>query len=417
MKVVIVISGLKGVFYASLEIARRLSLKGTEVVFASSTDLGDRLQPYPFDFQKLPEMGIPKSFGVDFHLPFLQAIDDLKADTYLIDLECPIYVMACIALDQKVLILNHFLPIPTYSDLPIPNRAIIPGEGFSGLGPMVRLSWWSSRSKHWIKAWLQRLKQKSTDRRSLLIQLGKAMGLQTQEFLFSRTLLPGPYLYFSKIPMLHITASELDFEHKLRPTEYYVGPMIFKDRLDPVDSKTVGEIDKVILNAKNRNKKIIYCALSSLKAIEQTFLSKLVEVFRYEEEIQVIVGLGNKSQPPEGSLPENMRFFSWVPMQQILPFADCALISAGFHTIHECISYEVPMLAFSLGTTDQNGFLARIKSKKIGIPISMRSTPQAINMKMHVLLQSIEIKESLRQMKVNFRKYQEQEILEKLLLD
>lgn len=85
--------------------------------------------------------------------------------------------------------------------------------------------------------------------------------------------------------------------------------MIFKDRLDPVDSKTVGEIDKVILNAKNRNKKIIYCALSSLKAIEQTFLSKLVEVFRYEEEIQVIVGLGNKSQPPEGSLPENMRFF------------------------------------------------------------------------------------------------------------
>lgn len=61
--------------------------------------------------------------------------------------------------------------------------------------------------------------------------------------------------------------------------------------------------------------------------------------------------------------------------------------------------------------------MARIKSKKIGIPISMRSTPQAINRKMHVLLQSVEIKESLRQMKVNFRKYQEQEILEKLLLD
>lgn len=416
MRAVIIISGLRGVFHASLEIARRLGIKGFTVELASSSDLHGRLDGYPYSFVQLPETNIPESFQQDFHLKFLEAIDQLEGDLFIVDLECPVYILTCLAAAKKVLILNHFLPIPTFADCPIPNLDTSPGEGSLGNTIGVKASWLESRAKLLVKANLERIKKGFKDRRSLLILLGDSMGLKAKDYLYSRTLLPGPYLYFSKVPMLHITAEELDFRHRLRANEHYVGPMILLGRVEASIASGQSEIDVITSKARSAGKKLIYCSFSSYRAVSGTFLQKLVQSFSQEQDWELVVGLGEKSQKPSGEIPENVHFFKWVPALKILPHADCALITAGFHVIHECIHFEVPMLSYSLGITDQNGFQARIRSKKLGLTGKMEiDSAEDISLKVKTLLSNKDIKISLQKMKANFAKYQDEQILEKLI--
>lgn len=418
MKVVIIISGLRGVFHASLEIARRLEKKGAEVILGSPTDIRDWINPYSYSFQLLPSMHIPKDFDAEFHLKYLDAIGKVDADIFIVDLECPVYTLACLAKNKRTFVLNHFLPIPTFGDAPIPNRIVTPGEGFMGTNIGWNPSWVLSRSKFWVRAIQDQLKNRGKDKRSLLVKLGRAMGLNEKEYLYSKSLLPGPFLLFSKVPLLHITASQMDFSHRLRTNEKYVGPMIFLERADSIDSEMNSRIDRIISKAKVKGKKLIYCSLSSYKAVDESFLKKLVLMISEKKDWELVVGLGSKSKNPEGVKAENIHFFPWVPSWKILPEADCAIITAGFHTIHECINFEVPMLSFSLGITDQNGFQARIKSKKLGLTGDVINDSQSeIASKLTQLLSDEEIRLSLKKMKSDFEEYVDGEVLEKVVLN
>jgi len=417
MKAIIVLPELRGVFHASLEIANRLSKQEYEVVYCSSSDLSQWLNFYPYSFVRLPSMAIPKSFGLEFHLKFTKAIQELNGDLFIVDLECPVYTLACLALRKKTFILNQFLPIPTFADAPVPNRELSPGEGFLGTPLMVKASWLKSRTILWMKAMLERTKYGFKDRRSLLIQLGKSLGLKQEDYLYSRTLLPGPFFFFSNVPILYITGKELDFVHKLQPNEHYVGPMVFLDRVGGLRSDDEEMLDRIILKAKMDGKKLIYCSLSSYRAVSDSFLQKLINAFSKERNWEVLIGLGSKSKKPASEIAENIHFFKWIPALKVLPNADCALVTAGFHTIHECIYFQVPMLTFSLGVTDQNGFQARIKSKKLGLTgVIQTDSSEDIAEKVRRLLNDQEIKQSLSMMKSDFAYYEREQIFENLVL-
>lgn len=417
MKIALIISGLRGLFYASLEVAKRLNDRGCEVVFASTSDLEERLKPYGYDFVRLPSMHLPRVLTEDFHLQFQDAINSLNADSYIIDTECPVYVIAAKSLKKETFILNHFLPIPTRPDLPIPNLDIIPGEGFYGNQVMVPLSWMKKRLSHFGRATLDKIKNKGADRRSLLIRLARKMGLRKKDYLFSKTLLPGPYLYFADVPMLHITAEDLDFSHGLRQEEHYVGPMVFLDRKDSSNKEDEDQLEGIIKETKSSEKKLVYCALSSLKAVQESFVSTLIEGLKDTPNLQVIIGLGGKTKRPENEIPENFHFFNWVNPLKVLPHADAAIITAGFHTIHECLYFKVPVLSFSFSTTDQNGFQARIRAKKLGINGDFQSeTPESLKHKVDELLNSNEFEAPLKLMSVHIKAYKKNQVLENLVL-
>ncbi|MEN2281528.1 hypothetical protein AAGF08_05265 [Algoriphagus sp. SE2] len=417
MKAIIILPELRGVFHASLEIANRLSKKGYEIVYCSSSDLSEWLDVYPYSFIRLPSKVIPKSFEADFHIKYQEAIRELDGDLFIVDLECPVYILTCISLGKKLFILNQFLPIPTFADAPIPNTDISPGESFlSQLN--IKISWLVSRNKLRAKAILERVKNKFQDRRSLLIKLGKAMGLKERDYLLSRTVLPGPFFFFSKVPILYITSREMDFVHKLRKNEYYVGPMIYLDRADGTPKEDVIAIESIIKKAKRENKKLIYCSLSSYRAVNTIFLSKLVEAFSNKKNWEILIGLGSKSKKPSGVTAENIHFFKWIPALKVLPEADCALVTAGFHTIHECIHFQVPMLTFSLRVTDQNGFQARVKTKKLGLTGDIQNdTSESISQKVQLLLVDQEIKQALTKMKSDFDRYEKEQVFEKIVLN
>ncbi|MDN3202875.1 glycosyltransferase [Algoriphagus sediminis] len=417
MKIVIIITGLRGLFYASLEMARRLQIHGHEIVFASSMDLSERLNPYDYEFIRLPSMRLNPKSDSGYERVYKNAIQNLAVNTLIVDIECPVYAISAVSLGKDVFILNHFLPIPTRPDAPFPNQNISPGEGLKGSKWMLSIGYGIKRLKHFVKAQRARFQEKGLDRRSLLINLAEDLGLKKDEFLYSRSIFPGPYLYFSKLPILHITAAELDFQHYLRPEEDYVGPMVFLERKNdeyPEDSKRLQElIDKI----SSLNRPLVYCALSSLKAVEKDFLEKIINAYK-SEALEVVVGLGGKSEIPVIEIPENIHFFKWVDAQVILPHTDVAVITAGFHTIHECIYFEVPMISFSFSTTDQNGFQARIRSKKLGLNGDFtKETPDSLKRKTYFLIESKEHNISLAKMKKQLNSYVENKIFEKLIGD
>lgn len=75
------------------------------------------------------------------------------------------------------------------------------------------------------------------------------------------------------------------------------------------------------------------------------------------------------------------------------------------------------MLTFSLGNTDQNGFQARIKSKKLGLAGDVETdSSEDISRKVRVLLDDQDIKLSLRKMKSGFDIYEKEKVFEKLEL-
>lgn len=414
MKAAILISGLRGLFYASLEMARRLKAAGNEVIFASSADLDEQLRPYGYSFTKLPPMKIDESPKEGYEKIFRDAVKELESDTYIIDIECPVYIITAFSLKKRIFILNHFLPLPTKADAPIPNLNISPGEGFWGSTWMIPLGYRLKRLKHYVKSEREKFRQKGKDRRSLLINLASDFGMSKSEYLFSRSISPGPYLYFSNIPILHITAQKLDFQHYLRPQEYYVGPMVFLDRKDNLSGDSSQNLKNLILQIKESGKPMIYCALSSLKAVREDFINKVIDAYN-DQDVEVIVGLGRQSEIPKRSIPNNIHFFKWVEAQLVLPYADLAVITAGFHTIHECLYFEVPMISFSFSTTDQNGFQARIRTKKLGLNGDFeKETPDSLLQKTTYLLQSGEHKAALKKMKEHLNDYLDKQTFEKL---
>ena len=395
--------------------ARRLEAHGMKVMFASSSELTERFKPYNYPFTKLPTMRIDYDPEPGYELVYKEALQSLDADTFIIDTECPVYIITGIAIDKRVFILNHFLPLPTRPDSPIPNLDIAPGEGIQGSTWVIPLGYGVKRLKHFLKALREKRRAKGKDRRSLLINLASHLGLKKSDYLYSRSISPGPYLYFSNLPILHITAEELDFKHYLRPLENYVGPMVFLDRKGDAYPGDQEKLLDLIQRTKSLNKPLIYCALSSLKAVENSFIEKILDAYEGEK-LEVVVGLGEQSEIPLRAIPENIHFFEWVDAQIILPHADVAVITAGFHTIHECLYFEVPMISFSFSTTDQNGFQARIRSKKIGLNGDFVSeTAESLRSKTHQLLESEEHKLALAKMKKSLEKYVQDMTFEKLI--
>lgn len=413
MKVVIIISGLRGLFHASQELARRIHVMGHQVIICSPKNLSPwSRQQNEIPLVQLPSMALTDDQKSDGQ-KFVKVIEDLDGDLFLCDIETPVYILGCLYHRKKVLILNHFLPIPSYCDIPVPLIDKIPGTNFLGVLDSM-YSWWYWRLKFVARAVLERIKMGGKDQRSKLINLGTSLGLKKNRFLESRTMLPGPFITFKDIPLLHIMAQELDFEHKLRPNEHYVGPMVFMGNSVLDDHEEQHRLKSIVEEAQLQQHKIVYCALSSLKAVDKNFLMKVIGAFAEEPDIVVIIGMGGVSSKPDlNTNPKNVHFFDWVPSTYILEKSSCAIIMAGFHTINECIFFEVPMLTFSLKTTDQEGFLARIRDKNIGLTGHLQNvTAEEINMSVKSLLNDKSIKMSIQNLKKASDDYKENNVME-----
>ncbi|PHN08609.1 nucleotide disphospho-sugar-binding domain-containing protein [Flavilitoribacter nigricans] len=440
-RIVCITTGLSGILHASFELVARLKASGHELTYACPRDVREKVVAQGIPYIQLPEIRLdtepasPKFRGPlrkparwwhkvrnagdrrqqaaeGMSMEAIQAaIRSLPAELLIIDVELHEYIFAAYANQKRFVLLSQWFSLWESRDLPYLLHDIIPGEGFRGRSDYIAFSWWRVRlQRHWMfakKKWMSL----GTDRRSMLLQWADKLGFPRD--LIRENYWPGPFSY-RQLPVMSMTAWEMEFPHEKRQQLYYVGPMVFTDRRDiGVDQEEERRLARVLA----RPGRLIYCSVSSLKAGDRQFLTKVCAAAAMEPEWNLILGLGGRLNPEElGRLPDNVHAFGWVPQLRVLARADCSINHGGIHTINECIHFCVPMLVYSGKRSDQNGCAARVAYHEMGlIGDKDQDSPEAIHRKIRRVLSEDRYRRRMRELHESYLAYKAEGRLEKVV--
>ncbi|MFH2138165.1 MAG: nucleotide disphospho-sugar-binding domain-containing protein [Candidatus Omnitrophota bacterium] len=117
----------------------------------------------------------------------------------------------------------------------------------------------------------------------------------------------------------------------------YVGPLIFKREKEK--NKGWGSFVK-------GNKPLIYITIGGGAGLvgSRNFFLTVIEALR-NLDVNVIVSTAGKFTLSElTDIPDNVRFFDWVPAQEIIPQADLVIFHGGYGTMMEAVSCGKPMI-------------------------------------------------------------------------
>lgn len=395
-KILCITSGLTGILNASLELINRLQADGHELLYASPKEIGMRVSLHNIAFSQLPEIKtITTPQLPDFKGSFkklsrwiykfknskrLQAealktmdpsafVSLVKAeapDLLLIDVELHEYIIKAHASSIPFVILSQWFSLWRRVGLPYLLHDTIPGRGWNGSNLGISISWQKVRFQRWWTFLKKRIYALGTDRRSLLLNFAKKEGFPLDYIKENNW--PGPFTY-AQLPVLNMTAEEMEFPHEIRPNSYYVGPMIFEDRTDLHGQTNVkSQLDEIIALKETSNSKLIYCSVSTLHQGDLRFLKKLTKAIGSRPDwLLVISGGGLMDNTSFEDLSDNIFVFDYIPQLKILKEADCSINHGGIHTINECIHFGVPMVVYSGKRSDQNGCAARVEYHMLGI--------------------------------------------------
>ena len=395
-KIICITSGLTGILNASVEFVNRLQADGHELLYASPKNVGEMIEKQGIAFFQLPEILRQTTPELpSFHGPlrklsrlifkiknarqlqeealqniiphaFLKLLKLEKPDLLILDVELHEYILKAYSEEIPIILLSQWFSLWKRPGLPYLLQDTIPGKGWKGQDWAIELSWAMVRSKRWWTFFKQRMYTVGTDRRTLLLKLAKEAGFPL-DYLKENNW-PGPFTY-GVIPVISMTAEELEFPHSIRPNLYYVGPMVAENRRDLIESREVNERLNDVFEQKRKSKaKLIYCSVSTLHQGDQLFIKKLITAVENRSDWLLIIGMGGLIEKAAfEKLPANVFAFSYVPQLSVLKEASFSINHGGIHTINECIHFQVPMLIYSGKRSDQNGCAARIAFHRLGI--------------------------------------------------
>jgi len=229
-----------------------------------------------------------------------------------------------------------------------------------------------------------------------------------------------PPLYnFTKLPTVTMTMSELEFPHKLAKNMIYLGPMVHENRIIGKEFDSEMKNLETIFDQKiKRNKKLIYCSVGSLAQGYLPFLKNVIAAVKNETDWIMILSIGPKMNIDTfKSTPENVHIFNWVPQLKVIKESDCAIVSCGLNTIHECLHFKVPMLFYSGHYTDQNGNAARMAYHGLGIRGNIHTdTSEQINHNLKRIFEDDSFKKTVIKFHSKYQEYRQRE-LSPFLLD
>jgi UDP:flavonoid glycosyltransferase YjiC (YdhE family) len=396
-KIICITTGLTGILHASFEVVSRLEKAGHQVTYACPWDIEEKVVKQGFNYLQLPPVNFnPAPALPDFQGPlvrlkkigtsllkikerrmkaiealgmdkFSAVLDELEPDFMLIDLELHDFILTAVSKEIPTVLLNQFFSIWESPNLPPIHQPTIPGQGWRGHRLGIKLAWLIVRARQKLFAWKRRLLTAFTDRRSILLYYAKQIGFPSNE-LIEEYEFPPPLTY-RMLPVISLTAWELEFPHTPRPNLYYVGPMVFLNRQDPnADSRINNQLEQIFEAKNERGFKLIYCSFSTLQKADEKFVQRIIEAVSNRTEWKLIIGLGGLLKNASfKNVPKNVYTYEWVPQLQVLRYADCSINHGGIHTINECIHFGVPMLIYSGKKFDQDGNAARIAFHGLGI--------------------------------------------------
>lgn len=186
-----------------------------------------------------------------------------------------------------------------------------------------------------------------------------------------------PYMY-RRLPVLCLTARELDLPQRTPDNLRYVGPMVpppdrrrAEDASEPEGDRASGlRAWRRFREARRPQRPLVYCSLGSLWSADEGLLRRVVEVFARRPDWDLVLGLGGKLEPGRlGRLAGNVLALSWAPQLEVLAHSRCAITHGGLGTVHECVRLGVPMIVYSTGFVEQHGNATRVGFHGLGIVV------------------------------------------------
>lgn len=380
-KLLCITSGLTGITNASLEVVRRLQNQGHEVDYASVKDVSKTVKDLGVDFFQLDE--IPVDSGPMVPLKgrivrflykqifsrsrkrqtlvkmephkFYDLLGKKHYDLLIIDMELHEFIITGYGMGYKILLLSQWFSTWRIKGLPYIMTDVVPTSGFDFEQHWNRIE--KDRRKIFFR---RRLQSGGTDRYSILPLFAREKKFPAH--FIGDNYWPGPFLY-EELPVVSMTAFELEFPHQARKGMHYVGPMVYENRREVVDPVLRARI----VEAKLRSQKILYCSLSTLKPGDLSFIERLIKAFEPIENALLLVSLGGKLKNSDLKInSDDVMVMDRMPQIYVLRHADASINHGGVHTINECIHFSVPMLVYSGKKSDQNGCAARVQFHEIG---------------------------------------------------
>ena len=394
--IVCMTSGLTGILNASFELMRRLEADGHRVTCACPQPVGEQVRAQGFAYLQLlpvnyePAPALPEFRGFFkkgkrlFYKysnrkkrqaeaisnlkmnDFAERLKNIEADLWIVDVELHEHLMTLVAKEQPILLLSQWFSLWHRRGLPSLLSETIPGEGWRGSRLGLWWAWCKIKAQRFWIFFKKRILSGGTDRRSVLKKYAEQIGFSKKYI--RENYWPGPFTY-AELPVISMTAEELEFLHDLRPNLKYVGPMVFENRKDTQTDDAVDQkLNHLFLQKKEDEQSLIYCSVSTFRQGDRRFLKKLIAAVAERKDWMLILGLGGMLETDFlNPLPKNVHAFGWIPQLKVLAEADLSINHGGIHTINECLHFRVPMLVYSGKRSDQNGCAARVHFHKVGI--------------------------------------------------
>lgn len=385
------------------ELARRLCLADFELCVASHEDLSAALDGLDVRFEhlqedriiadrRLQEMDALQSSGPlkrwaqlvkisRFHRQnsiALTEVADLvtewKPDLLLIDMECHVAIIQTRKLGIPTVLCSRWFSVFKSGLVPPMHTLLAPPENFF---ESLRVRWaWTRLMLH---KWRLDLQQRcsrgrfrpiryESNARSELQAIADSNGLSLSEIADpAHWLIPHVY---RDIPVMSLTAQELEFEQADDPRMHYVGSMVCADK--HYERSTASDaFQQFVKRRKNIGNPMIYCSYSTFWNTGSRNIQPLLDLFTRRQDLDVVIGLGGKTQTmATDEVPDNILVMDFAPQLEVLDNAAVAITHGGISTINEALHKGVPLIVCSAGHVDQNGCMARLVHHHVGLAAS-----------------------------------------------
>jgi len=317
----------------------------------------------------------------------------VDVDCFIIDSELHEFIFTAYGLSTPIRLISQWFTGEQGALYPPLTTAIVPTSKLT-----VTIAW----QKRWLKTNLKKIllpNNPEVIRRNALKNLARENGFPLTKLKHSTF----PPIFLNRhLNTYCCTLESLDFPDDTLPSNYqYIGPQISDSRqilnTDHIESQ---KLEKVIKQAKEEGKKLIYCSLSTFKKGDTQFLEKVIEACKTEKEWVLIASLGGLITVDDfGDVPKNVHLFSWVQQPYVLAQVDLSINHGGINTINECLSSKTPMLVYSGKKYDQNGCMARVHYHKLGLQGDKEKDDiNVIRQKIKSIFENPEFKENIMQM-------------------
>lgn len=337
-----------------------------------------------------------------------EALEKLKPDLLLIDLEMQPYVIATMHLRIPTVLFFDLFSVWKAPGIPPLNSSLVPDENWHDK-MLVEWLWFRWSIERFRDATRSRISSFGTDWTSVLKVLARHKHFPfRKETDFSHWLTP---FVFRSIPVMTANALEMEFSTTPPKNVHYVGPFI---PLVKNQGWTNNQFDRILGKIVQKRREelpvrpLIYCSISTFVKADNGFLNKVIQVFESRKDWDMILGLGNKVKVQDlGPIPSNVFAFEWAPQLRVLEHADCAITHGGTTSINECIYFGVPMLVYSTKTMDHNGNAARVAYHRLGIVADKdKDTVEDIIHNIELVLTDLNIKTNVLKMREVYLSYE-----------